>query len=89
MEQNPSEFTRHNHDDGKAMPWGRKKPPGECPRCDELRAGAKPREAHPAIKASIRRRELDEQSSLAIREHFASDKHRSGGCGPVCTYGDW
>lgn len=24
-----------------------------------------------------------------VKAHFESDKHKSGGCGPVCTFGDW
>jgi hypothetical protein len=26
---------------------------------------------------------------LDNRAHFASQTHRSGGCGPVCTFGEW
>lgn len=82
-------ITRHTcTPDGKALPFGRKAPEGQCPRCDELRAGAAPRAAHPAIQAAQRKR-ADEQRQLDwLREHFASEKHRTGGCG-VCTYGQW
>jgi phage FluMu protein Com len=83
-------FTRHTCTrDGKALPFGRKAPEGQCPRCDELRNGAAPREAHPAIQAANRQRQWEAQSLADVREHFASEKHRSGGCGPVCTFGDW
>ncbi len=85
-----TEFVRHTcTETGQALPFGRKAPGGECPRCDELRAGAAPRAAHPAIQAGIDRRAREAQQLGWLREHFASDKHRSGGCGPVCTYGDW
>ena len=82
-------FARHNHNDGKAMPFGRRKPHGECPRCDELHNGAAPREAHPAIRAAKRNRENDDRRVTETREHFASAHHRNGGCGVVCTFGDW
>jgi hypothetical protein len=26
---------------------------------------------------------------VEIKEHFASAKHLSGGCGSVCTFGEW
>jgi hypothetical protein len=67
---------------GRGPAWG-KKTPG-CPRCDELLAGAEPRSSWRSS-----RREDDERRAAEIREHFASAKHRSGGCGPVCTFGDW
>jgi hypothetical protein len=54
-----------------------------CPRCDELAAGAQPR----AWRMSAR--EEDRRRCAEIAEHFASARHRSGGCGPVCTFGEW
>ena len=58
-----------------------------CPRCDELAAGA------PARQQVWRHRETraqeDARRSAEIHAHFASDRHRSGGCGPVCTFGEW
>jgi hypothetical protein len=67
-----------------------------CPRCDELAAGAEPirqawresrkcRCGRPAQKgyiAAICR-------VCEISEHSTSARHRNGGCGPVCTFGDW
>lgn len=83
-------FVRHTcTPNGKALPFGRKAPEGQCPRCDELRAGAAPRAAHPAIQAGIDRRAREEQTRVEMNAHFASDKHRGGGCGPVCTAFDW
>jgi hypothetical protein len=62
--------------------FGRKTP--GCPRCDELLAGA------PAIQQPWRKRESDDQRRCReIHEHFTSYRHRSGGCGPVCTFGEW
>jgi hypothetical protein len=63
--------------------FGRKTP--GCPRCDQLLAGA------PAIvqDRGTRRADDDARQRLELAQHFASEKHRSGGCGPVCTKGDW
>jgi hypothetical protein len=57
-----------------------------CPRCDELLAGAAP--VQQAWRQNTRAAQ-DEQRAAAIRAHFASQQHRSGGCGPCCTFGDW
>jgi len=54
-----------------------------CPRCDELIAG------EPAVTWAPSRAVLDKIAATEIRAHFASEKHRSGGCGLVCTYGEW
>ena len=61
--------------------FGRKTP--GCPRCDELLSGAK------AVTWGPSRQQQDAQRSTEIRAHFVSTQHQSGGCGPVCTYGDW
>jgi hypothetical protein len=62
--------------------FGRKTP--GCPRCDELLAGAAP------VVQTWRKRESDDQRrSRESREHFSGARHRSGGCGPVCTFGEW
>ena len=74
---------------GQALPFGRKAEPGKCPRCDELRAGAAPRQAPPAIRRAAERQADEDRQSAQMTAHFASDKHRSGGCGPVCTAFDW
>jgi hypothetical protein len=84
------EFVRHNHNDGRALPFGRKMPAGQCPRCDQLLAGATPREAHPALQAVKKRERDDEQTRAAMAEHFAPHgPHARGDCGPVCTRFDW
>ena len=54
-----------------------------CPRCDELAAGAAP------VKWARSRRDDDRQRAAEIRAHMSSERHRSGGCGVVCTFGDW
>ncbi len=59
-----------------------KKTPG-CPRCDELLAGAAP-----VVWANTSRND-DRERSASIHAHFASNHHRSGGCGVCCTFGDW
>ncbi|MFD1547053.1 hypothetical protein [Nonomuraea guangzhouensis] len=74
----------HNHD---RLPFGRRKPPGECPRCDELHNGADARPGHQ--NAAHRGQAEDARRAAEIDRHFASDGHRNGGCGPVCTFGDW
>lgn len=66
--------TKHTHQ----VVFGRRV--AGCPRCAELDAGA------PAIQWAPRQ---DLARRLEIAEHFASHKHRSGGCGPVCTFGEW
>lgn len=77
--------TKHNTE--CVMAFGRLSPAGTCPRCDELRAGAPARAGWGRPSAIARR--IDERIRQDIRRHMASDKHRSGGCGPVCTFGDW
>ena len=54
-----------------------------CPRCDELAGGAAP------VKWTQTRKQEDARRSAEIHDHFAGERHRSGGCGPVCTFGDW
>ena len=61
--------------------FGRKTP--GCPRCDELLAGAQP------VQWRASRRQEDARRSAEVRAHFAGERHRTGGCGPVCTFGDW
>jgi hypothetical protein len=70
--------TKHTH----LVVFGRKV--ADCPRCAELLAGAEPvRWAGTSGRQEAIRRSAD------IAGHFASAKHTSGGCGLVCTYGDW
>jgi len=54
-----------------------------CPRCHELKNGAAP------VKWAMSRKQHDANRVADIRAHFASDHHKSGKCGPVCTYGEW
>lgn len=54
-----------------------------CPRCHELKNGSKPRSWGPS------RASQDAQRVREIKAHFDSEHHKSGKCGPVCTFGDW
>lgn len=63
--------------------FGRKTP--GCPRCDELIAGAAP----VVWKNFTTRAQRDSDATNYIRAHFTSHRHLSGGCGPVCTFGEW
>lgn len=74
---------------GGALPFGRKAPEGQCPRCDELRNGASPR-THAGFEALSRRQRHEQEDAAALRAHFApGGPHRAGKCGPVCTAFDW
>lgn len=73
---------------GKALPFGRKAPEGQCPRCDELGAGAAPREAPHGIREAKAAAADDTRRAAEVKAHFASAKHRTE-CQPVCTFGDW
>lgn len=70
--------TKHTCNDGRGPAWGVYK--AGCPRCDELLAGA------PPVKW---RQTEDARRCTEIAAHFASHRHTSGGCGPVCTFGEW
>lgn len=54
--------------DGRPLPFGRKAPEGKCPRCDELRNGATPREGWQKDYYERKRRH-DAQRDAAIRAH--------------------
>ena len=74
--------TKHTCNNGNGPVFGRKT--SGCQRCDELLAGAKP------VKwASTIRKEEEARHLAEIHNHFRSHKHLSGGCGPVCTFGEW
>jgi hypothetical protein len=68
--------TKHSAD--CKMVFGRKD--SNCPRCQELIAGSKPRTW--AVSNDTKR-------CAGIRDHFRSHKHLSGGCGVICTFGEW
>lgn len=65
---------RHNHQ----VVFGRRV--AGCGRCAELAAGAAP------VRWASRR---EADAVQDVRDHFASERHLSGGCGPVCTFGEW
>lgn len=73
-----ADATKHTCNDGFGPSFGRKT--AGCPRCDELISGAAPR----SWAKSNDKRRCEE-----ISAHFASPRHLSGGCGPVCTFGEW
>lgn len=66
--------TKHNHQ----VVFGRKV--DGCPRCEELKNGAKP------IQWAGSLRKIQEAKTLMeIRNHDC----KKSGCGPVCTAFDW
>jgi hypothetical protein len=74
--------TKHTCNGGNNPVFGRKTP--GCARCDELLAGA------PAVKGwGDRKRAMEAEQIRAIHAHFHGEYHRSGKCGPVCTFGEW
>jgi hypothetical protein len=84
--------TKHTcTDTGRALPFGRKAPAGECPRCDELRAGADPTR-FAGFDAKRLRAENDRQKDArraALRARGlcicgAAKDHMH-----VCTAGEW
>ena len=70
---------------GKALPFGKLAPEGQCVRCDELRGGAPARQWRG-------RRSADPLYSTVVdrvaeyQAHLVSVAHKS--C-TVCTFGDW
>ena len=87
--QDQPTFTKHTCcPEGRGPAWGRKTP--GCPRCDELLAGAAPRQAPAWVERAQRRQADAEQTEAARRAHFAPNgPHARGDCGPVCTAFDW
>jgi hypothetical protein len=75
-----------NGDNPAGLPFGKLAPEGTCPRCDERRHGAPPR---PRFGGRLTAAQRDAQACADIAAHHASARHRSGGCGLVCTFGDW
>jgi len=83
----PTPLPKHTCRNGRGPVFGRLSP-DTCERCRMLANG----ECEPVQWSPSRRQQSaadDATSAAAIRAHFASDRHRSGGCGAVCTYGDW
>ncbi len=68
------------HNDTCQMAFGRPSKHNNCPRCEELKTGAKPRKGWGNDKRDNERRQIAE-----IRAHDC----KKSGCGPVCTFGDW
>jgi hypothetical protein len=59
-----------------------------CPRCDELAAGASPRQQAWRLPGRFSGPVTDAERAADVRMHYTSERHRSGRCGIVCTYGD-
>ncbi len=73
---------------GQPLPYGRKKP--GCPRCDELLAGAAPRQAPQWVDKYREARDSGDARAEEIRRHHApGSPHSQGACGTVCTAFDW
>lgn len=68
--------TKHTHQ----MVFGKRV--AGCPRCAELNAGA------PVVVWRESRAQQDQRQVREVRAHFDGEYHRSGKCGPVCTFGD-
>lgn len=71
------------HKEDCKMVFGRKD--ATCPRCQELLAGAAPRDGW---QASYYKNKASEESrtSRAISQHFASEEHKKE---TMCTAFDW
>ncbi|AYF78321.1 hypothetical protein D7D52_35885 [Nocardia yunnanensis] len=74
---------------GQPMPFGKRAPQGQCPRCDELHAGCEPRTLN-WVEDRKRTAAADAQRERRMDEHFApGGPHQRGDCGPVCTAFDY
>ncbi|WP_280427831.1 hypothetical protein [Nocardia brasiliensis] len=63
-----------------------------CARCAQRateREEGIPARRHAGFERLRERETADARRAEEIRAHFASAKHRGGGCGVCCTYGDW
>lgn len=69
--------TKHTH----PVIFGRKV--DGCPRCEALKAGAE------VVRWAPSRSQQDAVRRAEIHAHCTSHKHLSGGCGVVCTFGEW
>jgi hypothetical protein len=79
------------HSPACAMAFGRLDPEN-CARCEQRateRAEGVPARTHDGFERMRQAERDDARRAEEIRAHFASDKHRSGGCGVCCTFGDW
>lgn len=73
-----SSMTKHN--DTCKLAFGRPSKHTNCPRCEELKTGAKPR-----AWAISKAKQADAMRSKAIYAHNCIKSN----CGPVCTAFDW
>lgn len=79
--------------DGRPLPFGRKAPKGECPRCDELHDGAPARSGWQKDYFERKNRH-DAERSAAIRNHTNDNcpymqRNAHGYWAGVCVCFDW
>jgi hypothetical protein len=76
--------------DGRAQPFGRKAPRGECPRCDQLHDGAAPR-SWAGTESARRNARYDRQEDDRRRANIAAGRCACGQPSNhgICTYGEW
>jgi hypothetical protein len=86
--------TRHTcTPDGRPLPFGRKDKSGQCPRCNELLAGAAPRGGWQQDYFASKKK-ADEDRTAAIKAHTNDNcpymtKTPSGFYTGVCVCFDW
>lgn len=68
------------HNSTCKMAFGRPSKHSECPRCEELKTGAAPRQGWGAS-----RKVMERMQSQAIRSHNC----KASRCGIVCTANEW
>jgi hypothetical protein len=88
--ETPAAGTKHNHE---LLPFGRKMPKGQCPRCDELHAGAPARTWGGRLirRCGICGGPVEAGYLNATCEACQRRRHdcERSGCGPVCTAFQW
>lgn len=67
------------HAETCTLRFGKPSAHDDCPRCNELKAGAAPRRSW-----GSKARDVEAAQLRAIRAHVHGPS-----CGPVCTFGDW
>jgi hypothetical protein len=78
-------------DPGRPLPFGRRDPSGQCPRCRELDEGAAPRTLN-WVEDKRRRDEDQQQQRADSARNIAAGLCHCGkpkGHDVVCTAGDW
>ena len=73
-------MVKHNYDCTRVF----KNYDKDCPRCQELAQGAKPRESWHKRYFDNKKKE-EERFANALKNHDC----KVSGCMPICTFGDW